>query len=108
MEDIEKFISGFSRFQQQYFQDSQALFDSLREAAPQHAADRLLRFARRSHAADWQRSGRPVRVRNIANLVPACTPTASAGVSSAIEFAVCELEVERIIILGHALRRHSP
>jgi carbonic anhydrase len=30
LEDIEKFIGGFSRFQQQYFNDSQTLFDSLR------------------------------------------------------------------------------
>jgi len=41
-------------------------------------------------------------VRNIANLVPPCTPSAPPGVSSAIEFAVCDLEVERIIVLGHA------
>ena len=41
-------------------------------------------------------------VRNIANLVPPCTPDAPPGVSSAIEFAVCGLQVERIIVLGHA------
>lgn len=41
-------------------------------------------------------------VRNIANLVPPCTPQAPPGVSSAIEFAVCNLEVARVIVLGHA------
>ena len=30
MEDIEKFVRGFSRFQQQYFSDPQTLHDSLR------------------------------------------------------------------------------
>ncbi len=41
-------------------------------------------------------------VRNIANLVPPCTPDAPPGVSSAIEFAVCNLQVARVIVLGHA------
>ena len=34
MQDIEKFISGFSRFQQHYFNDSQSLYDNLRAGQP--------------------------------------------------------------------------
>jgi carbonic anhydrase len=30
--DIEKFVRGYSRFQQHYFSDQQTLFDSLRES----------------------------------------------------------------------------
>lgn len=43
-------------------------------------------------------------VRNVANLVPPCEPSAVGfhGTSSAIEFAVMHLKVENIIILGHS------
>ena len=42
-------------------------------------------------------------VRNVANLVPPCEACGSYhGTSSAIEFAVTMLHVERIIVLGHA------
>jgi len=42
-------------------------------------------------------------VRNVANLVPPCEPSAIGfhGTSSALEFAVVNLKVENIIILGH-------
>lgn len=42
-------------------------------------------------------------VRNVANLVPPCEPSAVGfhGTSSAIEFAVQSLKVENIIVLGH-------
>src|SRR5687767_8056292 len=41
-------------------------------------------------------------VRNVANLVPPCEPSAVGfhGTSSAIEFAVVNLKVDNIIILG--------
>ena len=41
-------------------------------------------------------------VRNVANLVPPCESDGGHhGVSAAVEFAVRELEVEHIIVLGH-------
>lgn len=42
-------------------------------------------------------------VRNVANLIPPCEPSAIGfhGTSSALEFAVVNLKVENIIILGH-------
>lgn len=42
-------------------------------------------------------------VRNVANLIPPCEPSAVGfhGTSSALEFAVVNLKVENIIILGH-------
>jgi len=103
MQDIEKFISGFSRFQQQYFNDSQSLYDNLR--AGQRPGTLLIGCCDSRVDPVLMTGSDPgdmFVVRNIANLVPPCTPTASAGVSSAIEFAVCELEVERVIVLGHA------
>ncbi|MGY8991803.1 MAG: carbonic anhydrase, partial [Rhodospirillales bacterium] len=42
-------------------------------------------------------------VRNVANLVPPYSPEGDFhGTSAALEFAVCGLEVEHIVILGHS------
>jgi len=43
-------------------------------------------------------------IRNVANLVPPCTPDSGHhGTSAAIEFAVSGLRVPNVIVLGHAL-----
>lgn len=102
MQDIEKFIRGFGRFQQQYLSEPTAL-DSLRSG--QHPGTLVIGCCdSRVDPALLTGSdpGDIFVVRNIANLVPPCTPDAPPGVSSAIEFAVCGLEVSRIIVLGHA------
>lgn len=102
MQDIEKFISGFARFQQQYLCEP-APFDALRHG--QHPGTLVIGCCDlRVDPALLTGSdpGDMFVVRNIANLVPPCTPEAPPGVSSAIEFAVCGLEVARIIVLGHA------
>lgn len=103
MEEIEKFVRGFSRFQQQYFSDEHAVWDALREG--QHPSTLLIGCC--DSRVDpmlltGSGPGDMFVVRNIANLVPPCTPDAPPGVSSAIEFAVCNLEVSRVIVLGHA------
>ncbi len=103
MEDIEKFVSGFTRFQQQYFSEQHALYDNLR--AGQRPTTLVIGCC--DSRVDPMLltgcdPGDMFVVRNIANLVPPCTPDAPPGVSSAIEFAVCNLEVERVIVLGHA------
>lgn len=103
MQDIEKFVRGFSRFQQQYFSEEQTLYDSLR--AGQRPTTLLIGCC--DSRVDpmlltGSDPGDMFVVRNIANLVPPCTPDAPPGVSSAIEFAVCNLEVARVIVLGHA------
>ncbi len=103
MKDIEKFVKGFARFQQQYFSEQHALYQQLREG--QHPTTLLIGCC--DSRVDpmlltGSDPGEMFVVRNVANLVPPCTPDASAGVSSAIEFAICNLQVERVIILGHA------
>ena len=103
MEELEKFVNGFSLFQQQYFSEPQTLYDSLRDG---QRPTTLLIGCCDSRVDPMLLTGSDPGdmfvVRNIANLVPPCTPDAPPGVSSAIEFAVCKLEVARVIVLGHA------
>mgnify|MGYP006202053661 CR=1 FL=1 len=48
------------------------------------------------------RPGEMFVVRNVANLVPPFEPdTAYHGVSAALEFAVTQLEVEALVVMGH-------
>lgn len=101
MQDIEKFIRGFSRFQQQYLSEP-ALFDSLKRG--QNPGTLFISCCDSRVDPAFLTGSDPgdlFVVRNIANLVPPCTQDASTGVSSAIEFAVCGLEVVRVIVLGH-------
>jgi len=103
VQDIEKFVRGFTRFQQQYFSEEHELYQALREG--QHPTTLLIGCC--DSRVDpmlltGSGPGDMFVVRNIANLVPPCTPDAPPGVSSAIEFAICNLEVARVIVLGHA------
>lgn len=102
MQDIERFIRGFSRFQQQYLREPSVL-DTLRQG--QHPGTLVIGCCDSRVDPALLTGCDPgdiFVVRNIANLVPPCTPEAPPGVSSAIEFAVCGLDVSRIIVLGHA------
>ena len=93
MEELEKFVNGFSLFQQQYFSEPQTLYDSLRDG---QRPTTLLIGCCDSRVDPMLLTGSDPGdmfvVRNIANLVPPCTPQAPPGVSSAIEFAICNLE----------------
>ena len=103
MHDIEKFVHGFTCFQQQYFSEPQNVPDSLR--AGQRPATLVIGCCDARvdpMLLTGSLPGELFVVRNIANLVPPCTPQAPPGVSSAIEFAICNLEVERVIVLGHS------
>ncbi|CAM0881809.1 unnamed protein product [Alopecurus aequalis] len=46
--------------------------------------------------------GEAFTVRNIANMVPSYCKNKYAGVGSAIEYAVCALKVEVIVVIGHS------
>lgn len=102
MQDIERFIRGFSRFQQRFMSEP-VVRASLRDG--QHPSTLVIGCCDSRVDPALLTGCDPgdiFVVRNIANLVPPCTADASAGVSSAIEFAVCGLEVARVVVLGHA------
>lgn len=104
MEDIKRFISGFRRFQHKYFGEHNELFEKLkRKQKPKTlligCSDSRVDPALLTDCDP----GDLFVVRNVANLVPPFENDLSThGVSAAIEFAVCYLEVQQIIVLGHS------
>jgi len=105
MRDVSKFLGGFKRFQKHYLGHHHALFDQL-ILEGQHP--RALMIACCDSRCDPALimdcdPGDMFVVRNVANLVPPHTQAASfAATSSAIAFAIKNLEVEHIIVMGHA------
>ena len=104
MKDIAPFIAGFKRFQQQYFDPQEQRFAALQQGQNPKVlvigcSDSRVDPAILTGCAP----GDLFVVRNVANLVPPCElDSHHHGVSAALEYAVCHLEVERIIILGHS------
>lgn len=103
MTDITKFISGFKRFQENYFGRDRELFGELKQGQNPSAMVIACSDSRVDPAilTDCQ-PGDLFVVRNVANLVPPYEKGAGLhGVSTALEFGVCVLGVEHIIVLGH-------
>ncbi|KWR81253.1 carbonic anhydrase [Cupriavidus sp. IDO] len=106
MHQIERLLRGFERFQQRYFDDEPELFDALK--AGQRPPTLLIGCSDSRVDPGLLLGcdpGELFTVRNIGNLVPPCTGRHEGslhGVSAAIQFAVEQLRVERIIVMGHA------
>ncbi|RSF08254.1 carbonic anhydrase [Achromobacter aegrifaciens] len=104
MRDIERLVDGFQRFQQQYYEDAPSLYRNLREG--QHPSTLLVGCCDSRVDPAMLLGCDPgdiFTVRNVANLVPpASTDRGLQGVLAAIQFAVEQLQVSRIIVLGHA------
>ncbi len=105
MRDVSEFLSGFRRFQQNYLGKQRELFDQL---VQQGQRPRVLMIACCDSRCDPALltdcdPGDMFVVRNVANLVPPhVQATYFAATTSAIAFAVHNLEVEHIIVMGHA------
>ncbi len=104
MRDIERLVDGFQRFQQQYYEDAPSLYRNLCEG--QHPSTLLVGCCDSRVDPAMLLGCDPgdiFTVRNVANLVPpASTDRGLQGVLAAIQFAVEQLQVSRIIVLGHA------
>jgi len=105
MHDVNILLKGFRRFQQHYFDRNPELFDRLFTEG-QHP--RALMVACCDSRCDPgiltdSEPGDLFVVRNVANLVPPyIQATSYAGTTSAIAFAICNLGVEHVIVMGHA------
>lgn len=104
MKDIGEFIAGFRRFQGAWLGGDAALFTELRKGQNPRTmligcSDSRVDPAILTDCAP----GDLFVVRNVANLVPPCEPDAGYhGVSAALEYGVCHLEVQHIVVLGHS------
>jgi carbonic anhydrase len=102
--EIQKLIAGFKRFQENYFGGDQALFGQLKQGQNPGAMVIACSDSRVDPAILLDaKPGDLFMVRNVANLVPPYEKGAGLhGVSTALEFGVCVLKVEHLIVLGHS------
>lgn len=99
-----KLLEGFQRFKQQYFGDDNRLYASMLKGQPAKTLMLACCDSRVDPAilTDCD-PGDLFTVRNVANLVPPSEHDGQHhGTSAALEFAVNSLEVENIIVMGHA------
>lgn len=106
MTDIKELLQGYKRFHDKYFVSDDRLY---REINDEGQSPKTIVIACSDSRVDplLLIDGKPGEifvVRNVANLVPPyeCDDHGRHGVSAALEFAVCFLEVENIVILGHS------
>jgi len=105
MRDIPELMNGYRRFLSTRYAQEAAVYHSLAKGGQ---APRTMIIAccdsRVDPAAIFNAGpGELFIVRNVANLVPPFEPQGDYhGTSAALEFAVTGLEVENIVVLGHA------
>ena len=105
MSHIEKLVDGFKRFHNHNYQENRALFEQLTKQGQSPKTIVVGCCDSRVDPAivtDCD-PGDLFIIRNVANLVPPFETSGNYhGTSAALEFGVRHLEVENIIVLGHA------
>lgn len=102
--DLLKMMAGFRRFRERFFNEETSIYDKL---AVTGQSPKTLMIACSDSRVDpailfGVSPGEIFVVRNVANLVPPFETSAGFhGVSAAIEFAVVNLKVDNIVVLGH-------
>jgi len=105
MSNVNEFLKGFRRFQHHYFDRNPELFERLFSEGQRPRALMVSCCDSRCDPGILTDSmpGELFVVRNVANLVPPyIQATFYAGTTSAIAFAICNLGVEHVIVMGHA------
>jgi carbonic anhydrase len=105
---ISRLLVGFRRFKEKHFQAGDSENSIYHQLASNGQTPKTLMIGCSDSRVDpailtSASPGDLFVIRNVANLVPPCEPSAVGfhGTSSAIEFAVVNLKVENVIILGH-------
>ena len=104
MAAINNLISGFQRFKTQYFGDDSRLYAGFKEGQPAKTLMISCCDSRVDPAILTDCSpGDLFTIRNVANLVPPYEADGNYhGTSAALEYATNVLEVENIVVMGHA------
>jgi carbonic anhydrase len=106
MADFNALLNGYRRFRETGWGREQARWSSLAEGQNPRVMVIACSDSRVDPAQIFDtRPGEIFVVRNVANLVPPCEARAGGrhGVSAALEFAVTQLEVGEIIVMGHEM-----
>lgn len=103
MSSMDQFIKGYQRFHQNYFAGEERLFGTLSQGQNPTSMIIACSDSRVDPAIVMDaKPGDLFVVRNVANLVPPYEKGGGYhGVSAALEFGVCGLNVENIIVMGH-------
>ena len=105
MPEFRQLLAGYRRFRDGPYKEQRRRFDAL---ASWGQSPKVMVIACSDSRVDPTRifdtePGQAFVVRNVANLVPPYEPDGGQhSASAAIEFAVTQLEVEHIVMLGHA------
>ncbi|SKA34757.1 carbonic anhydrase [Enhydrobacter aerosaccus] len=103
---LERLLKGFADFRLGYYREHLDLFDKL---ATEGQSPKILFIGCSDARVDpgiitQTRPGDIFTIRNVSAMVPPAEPDLHYhGTSAAIEFAVRALEVEHVVVLGHAL-----
>lgn len=102
---MDALLDGYRRFRETYWEEHKELFQSLAVSGQRPRA--MVIACCDSRAAPEVifncSPGEIFVVRNVANLVPPYAPNADYhGTSAALEFAVNDLNVEHIVVMGHS------
>lgn len=105
MSEIKALIEGFKQFKQAYIEDPDGKYSQLSQYG---AHSKILMIACCDSRVDpaiitHANAGDLMVIRNIANLVPAYNADSQLQeTQAAIQFAVCYLNIEQIIVMGHS------
>jgi carbonic anhydrase len=119
MSVMTRLLRGYQKFHRQFFKSEQR--DLYKGLVEKGQAPKIMMISCSDSRVDPAtlfnyQPGEVFVVRNVANLVPPCENDGMHhGTSAALEFAVCTLEVEHVIVMGHthcggiqALLRNDP
>jgi len=101
---IDDLLAGYRRFREGYFQDNRERLTDLAAGQSPRVAMVACCDSRVDPAVITDSApGELFVIRNVANLVPPCEGEGIwHGTSAALQFAVCGLDVEHLVVLGHA------
>jgi len=104
MGSIDSLMNGFKRFAEKYYNGESKFYDYLKTSQQPKALVIACSDSRVDPAILFDSvPGEIFVVRNVANLVPPSVDDGGThGVSAALEYAVCSLNVEHIVVLGHS------
>ncbi|XP_047053027.1 carbonic anhydrase, chloroplastic-like isoform X2 [Lolium rigidum] len=100
---VERLQTGFQKFKTDVYDKKPDLFEPLKAGqAPKYMVFACADSRVCPSVTLGLEPGEAFTVRNIANMVPAYCKNKYAGIGSAIEYAVCALKVEVIVVIGHS------